>query len=216
LFHKDRWAAAFIATAGEDITAAYDCLKAMVSPVKSMQGYGQLAGKSAAIKLEEFLRKNTGKPSPEVENTIRFLCLLVEKGGFKFIDMLLERIEQIVDEKTGILDVTIESALPLKSGVEEMLTQMIKETTGAKNIKIKTRLVMEMLGGYRLRIGGFFIDASLKGQLDQMKADLTDAAKTFAATAAVTAWRVKDTPDDMSVILGANAPGILGDSNGKL
>jgi F0F1-type ATP synthase delta subunit len=33
----------------------------------------------------------------------------------------------------------------------------------------------ELLGGYRLRIGGFYIDASLKGQVEKMTSDLETA-----------------------------------------
>jgi F0F1-type ATP synthase delta subunit len=58
------------------------------------------------------------------------------------------------------------------SGFEAELARLIREKTGAANVKMKTSVRPELLGGYRLRIGGFYIDASLKGQLAKMKADL--------------------------------------------
>jgi F-type H+-transporting ATPase subunit delta len=172
LLHRDRWAAAFIATADKNTAAALACLKAMIPPVKSIPG--QLSGYIMAKKTEKLLRESIGKtmPDPETEHAIRFICLMIEKNCFRHIDSVLRKIEHMADELLGILEVTIESALPLKKDLEENLTQMLKMATGAAKVTIYKKLAMELLGGYRLRIGDFFVDASLKGQLDQMKAEL--------------------------------------------
>jgi len=53
---------------------------------------------------------------------------------------------------------------------------MIKEKTGASDVKMKTSVKPELLAGFLLRIGGFYIDASLKGQVESMKADLIEGA----------------------------------------
>jgi len=58
-------------------------------------------------------------------------------------------------------------------GFEKELTLMIKEKTGAAGVKMKTRVRPELLGGYLLRIGSHYIDASLKGQLENMAAQLS-------------------------------------------
>jgi F0F1-type ATP synthase delta subunit len=71
-----------------------------------------------------------------------------------------------------VLAVTVESATPLDRAFEEQLKQRIRERLGAAAVKLNAAVVPDLLGGYRLRIGGFFIDASLKGQMEQMKADL--------------------------------------------
>jgi ATP synthase F1 delta subunit len=102
--------------------------------------------------------------------------LLVEKNCFRHIDPLLTRIEQMLDERKGILDLTVESAVPPESGFEEELARMIKEKTKATDVKMKTVVKPELLGGYVLRMGGFYIDASLKGQVEKMTAELTAAA----------------------------------------
>jgi F0F1-type ATP synthase delta subunit len=53
---------------------------------------------------------------------------------------------------------------------------MIKEKTGASDVKMKTSVKPELLAGFLIRIGGFYVDASLKGQLEAMRADLTKGA----------------------------------------
>ncbi|MDR0444237.1 MAG: F0F1 ATP synthase subunit delta [Treponema sp.] len=173
MFHVDRWAGAFFAVLGENADAAFLCLKALAPPVKSV--HGVLFGHSAAAELEKILRESAAatETTQAVEYAICFICLLVEKNCFRYIDLLLTKIEQTLDERKGILDVTVESAAPPDSGFEEGLTRMIKEKTGAAGIKIKTNIKPELLGGYVLRIGGFYVDASLKGQIEKMTAELT-------------------------------------------
>ena len=177
MFSSNRWADVFMEAAGEDPIKALVCLKVFAAALKTVND--RLCGHNMAEKTENFLRKNI-RGMPEAENIIRFICLLIEKNRFRYIDVLIERIEKLVDEKTGILDVTIESALPLESGFIEHMEETIKKTTGAEQIKIETKHTPEILGGYRLKIGGFCIDASIRGQLELMKTDLLNAAKELA------------------------------------
>jgi len=175
MFHATRWAAAFLAVSGENSGSTFLCLKALSVPVKSV--HGVLAGHGAAAELEKILRESAGaEASPSVEYAIRFICLLVEKNCFRYIDLLLQRIEQKLDEQKGLLDLSLEAAFPLDSGFEKELEQMIKEKTGASGVKMKTSVKPELLAGFLIRIGGFYVDASLKGQLEAMRADLIKGA----------------------------------------
>jgi F-type H+-transporting ATPase subunit delta len=176
MFHEDRWASAFINVLGENAGGGLACLRALAPPLKAVPG--ALFGRDAAAKLEKLLRSAADQAGgfsqdKPLEYAIRFISLLVEKNYFKYIDPVLRKIEKKLDDKMGILDITAESAFPMDSGFEENLRRMIKERTGAAGIKMRTRLVPELLGGYRLRIGGFSVDASLKGQLEKMAKDLT-------------------------------------------
>jgi F-type H+-transporting ATPase subunit delta len=181
LFHSDRWAGAFIRVSGENAAAALICLRALVPPLKSVRGI--VFGRDAAVRVEKLLRESAGAAGsdPAVECAIRFVALLVEKKCFRYIDSVLQRIEQRMDEQMGILDVIVESAAPMDNAFKEEMRRLITERTGAAGIKMKTRQTPELLGGYRLRIGGFCVDASLKGQLERMKADLIAAVRTTMA-----------------------------------
>jgi F-type H+-transporting ATPase subunit delta len=142
-----------------------------VQPVKSIQG--ALFGYSASVMLERTLRESAGKATdPAVEYAIRFICLLVEKNCFKHVDTFLEAVEQALEKRKGILSITVESTAALVGGLREELVKAIKKETGAADVKMNTVVNPELLGGYVLRIGGFYVDASLKGQLDALAADL--------------------------------------------
>jgi len=178
MFHVTRWAAAFMAVSGENAESTFLCFKALSVPVKSV--HGVFTGHSASAELEKILRESAEaskeESSPAVEYAIRFICLLVEKNCFRYIDALLQKIEQKLDEQKGFLDLSLETASPIDSGFEKELEQMIKEKTGAVDVKMKTSVKPELLAGFLIRIGGFYIDASLKGQLEAMKADLIKGA----------------------------------------
>ena len=179
MFDAARWARAFIAVSGGDAGDTLICLKALAAPIKSVRGV--FFGSNGSVRIEKILREITdtggeAENSPAVEYAIRFICLLVEKHSFRYIDLIVSRIESILNEKQGILDVTIEAASSVDAsadaGFEENLRQMIKERTGAAEVKINTRIKPDLLGGYLLRTEGFYVDASLKGQLEKMKAAL--------------------------------------------
>jgi ATP synthase F1 delta subunit len=172
VIHAQRWATAFLTVSGADANEAFLCLKALSEQIKTV--HGVFFGHNASAKLEKVLRECTASipKTTAVELAIRFLCLLVEKKCFGHVNLVLQRIEQNLNQQNGILDVTVETASPVDSSFEKELARMIKEKTGAADIKLKTRLRPELLGGYLLRIGSLYVDASLKGQLDNMAAHL--------------------------------------------
>jgi len=173
VFHAQRWAGVFLSVSGTNADEAFLCLKALAAQIKTINGV--LIGHSGSAKLEKLLRESAAsanEETPAVEYAIRFLCLLVEKNCFRYIGLVLQKIEQNLDVQNGILDVTVESAAPTDSGFEEELSTIIKEKTGSAGVKMKTLVRPELLGGYLLRIGSHYIDASLKGQLENMAADL--------------------------------------------
>jgi len=173
MFHSGRWAGVFLTVTGANADEAFLCFKALAAQVKTIDGI--LLGHSASAKLEKLLRESAATShteTPAVEYAIRFLCLLVEKNCFRYVNLLIQKIEQNLDAKNGIINAVVEAAIPVDSSFEEKLKLMIKEKTGAASVKMKTGVRPELLGGYILRIGSHYIDASLKGQLESMAAHL--------------------------------------------
>jgi ATP synthase F1 delta subunit len=178
VFHAQRWAGAFLTVSGKDADEAFLYLKAFAAQIKPIEGV--LFGRVASEKLEKILRESaassagvSAEETTAVEYAIRFLCLLIEKNCLRHIGLLLQRIEQSLDQQNGILNITVEAAAPVDSGFEKEIERAVKEKTGAAFVKMKTRIRPELLGGYLLRIGSFYVDASLKGQLENMAAYLS-------------------------------------------
>ena len=175
MFHANRWAVVFDTVLGENAESGLACLRALVQPVKAIPG--ELSGHSAARQLEKILRESvaafSGNASDAaVEYAIRFITLVVEKDQFGNIDVILRHIEERLDARRGALTVTVESASPVDDVLKEELRRQIMKRLGATEVTMKVQVIPQLLGGYRLRLGGFYVDASLKGQIQSMKADL--------------------------------------------
>jgi F-type H+-transporting ATPase subunit delta len=163
---------------GENAQTIFSCLKIIAPGIKSIHSF--FFGHGSSVKLEEILRDSAAginDTSPVTEYAIRFVCLLVEKNCFRHIDILLSKIEHMLNERKGILDVTVEAASPLAGGFEEEMARMIQEKTGSAGVKINTVIKPELISGYLLRIGNFYVDASLKRQMENMMEDFTQAIK---------------------------------------
>jgi F-type H+-transporting ATPase subunit delta len=183
VFHADRWAAAFVGALDSKAEEGFTCLKKLSEELRPIGAV--LFGRSAASSIEETLsqefivqKDHSGGNNIEHEYPICFICLLIEKNLFRKIDLIIAKIEKLLDKRNGVLEALVETAEDSFSGdggFEDQLAKMIQSATGAARIKMHTRVVPELLAGYRLRIGELCVDASLKNQIAQMTADLTAA-----------------------------------------
>ena len=178
MFHPDRWVNAFIiVTEKNSINSAdsYNSLKALALPVKNMQR--SLFGYSDAKKLESLMRENiiinNDRGVSALEVALRFICLLVEKSCFQYIDLILNKLEEWMENKLLMPKVTLDCVLELDSDFEKELKETIVKKIGAQDVKMKINIMPELMGGYRLHIGASCIDASLKGQLEKLSAYLS-------------------------------------------
>jgi F0F1-type ATP synthase delta subunit len=184
MVHPDRWATAFIGSLSKNAPSknaeeGLVFLKELTHGLKPVSGllFGHTAAAFIEKTVDELLREDTAlQPQTDTsgiditrEYPLRFLCLLIEKNLFHHSDVIIETIEKMLDEKKGILNVLVEAA-SAEEVSENGLSGMIKERTGAAEVKMRITEVPELLAGYRLHIGGQYIDASLKGQLEQMTA----------------------------------------------
>lgn len=179
---------------GDHAEEGFLALKAIVPLISRLPG--EVAGGVDADRLETMLRNALGCPVPVVPDTaaspvsaepggadnpgaeyaIRFVALLVRKGYFGHLGTGFQAIEQRIDAKNGVCTVHAESAQPIDGDLEEKIKAELIKKTGVREIKLVSRLVPELLGGYRLRIGTELVDTSLKGQLERM------ARETHAGT----------------------------------
>jgi F-type H+-transporting ATPase subunit delta len=187
MFAPERWAAAFINAcdvpggvldaAGEGLAALKDiCPQVARIP-------GVVSGSTAAAQLDRMVQtaiqssllSPEAAASPGLRAARRLIILLVRKGLFHHSGAVIQEIEKILDHKKGILPVTVETPFPPDGQFQEALKLGLQKKTGALEIKLLIRIVPELLGGCRLCIGGEFLDASLRGQIQKMAADLQAA-----------------------------------------
>lgn len=178
MVHRIRWAREFVNALGANASEGLLFLQALVPSVKAIPGalFGHVvARRFEKMMLESLFDSNCPAKGTVPEQVVRFISLLVEKDHFRDIDTILLKIEELIDRKNGILTVTVEAASPMDAGFEEEFRQRIAQAMGVAEIKMKTRHVPGLLGGYRLQCGGLFVDASLRGQMEKMQAMLGEA-----------------------------------------
>ena len=178
MFHVDRWAEAFLNIHNNNADAEYERLKALIQVLKTVPRYS--FRKSAAHRLEKLLKESAG---PELEYARKFILLIISKNCYNHIDSILAAIEKKLDEHNGILNVTMETAAAPDNVFEDEFRKMICSRTGAAGIKMKIKTIPGLIAGYRLRIGGFCIDASLRRQLEKMTEILSDGGQAAAGVA---------------------------------
>ncbi|MDR0554895.1 MAG: ATP synthase F1 subunit delta [Treponema sp.] len=177
MFTAGRWAAAFTGAAGDDAEAAFVFFKGAARQARKIPG--AIFGFSASKRFESLIRRATaetaGMDGPG-EIALRFLILLIRKDGLRHLEEVIRAIEAALDRKNGVVAALVESARPLEEDYQEALKERIKTRTGAAEVKLHVRLVPELLGGCRLRIGSDCFDASLRSQLVKLAAALGESA----------------------------------------
>lgn len=186
MFFPQRWALGFISAAPDAAAAArgLEFIRALSPVIRSVRG--NLSGTAAALQLEKMVRASfaagTPAPMPRAEElALCLMLLLIKKNLFKHIGQVTGAIERELDKMGGILRVRLESAGAAEKEFMETLTQALIEKTGAAGVKLDTLVTPELLAGYRLRIGGQVIEASLRLYLRQLQAEL---AETHAGSGA--------------------------------
>jgi F-type H+-transporting ATPase subunit delta len=174
-YRTRRWALAFIqcCPGGGEIDEALELLEALIPVIKKIPG--RITGASLSKRLERLIREaalKTGAGERLPGLCGRFLALLIQKNLFNQIDAVTAEIHNIAAAKRGVLPVYAESAFPMDEKEKRDLMADIKKETGAGEIRLESKVNPELLGGYRLRIGAEMIDASIRGQLRKMAAEL--------------------------------------------
>lgn len=183
MFSPGHWAMAFINSLenlGGDPAEGINALETLASLARKLPG--ELFGRSAAGKLELFLREGfeiTKKQSPSfnstgrsLETALRFLVLLVKRNKLTHVDLVIGECKKFLDIKNGVVHVLAEYAFPPAETFEFRLKEAITKQTGASRVDIEGQVNKDLIGGYRLKIGDRIMDASVRSQLRELETSL--------------------------------------------
>jgi F-type H+-transporting ATPase subunit delta len=173
MFAERRWARAFLDACGdkkEDGLAALRVFKSCAG--KWYVGTGSFAARRLFRVLREAVEASGGGENAGILAACRTLTLLVQKGLAKYLGSLEAAAEKMWEAENGILTAGLDSAFPLDEGFTDTLKGAIAGKTAVREVRLSVRLMPELIGGCRLHIGTECLDASLRGQLHKMAADL--------------------------------------------
>ena len=110
-----------------------------------------------------------------VGDTLRkFFRVVASAARLDLIYNLTAAFDELVDERTGVVGATVHTAQPLSGPQRTALAAALGRRTG-KTVKLDLRQDPAMLGGVKVQVGSTVYDASLQGQLRQLKARLLSA-----------------------------------------
>jgi len=105
-------------------------------------------------------------------NTQRFLSLLIQRSRIEMFPEIAEKFLQQVYDLAEIKIAKVTSAFPLSEEQSTKISDQLRNSTGAKEIKMVTNVDKTLLGGFQVQIGSNIIDCSIKGQLKELAAKL--------------------------------------------
>lgn len=121
--------------------------------------------------LEEALK---GKTSPL---TLDFLKFIVDKNRGHSIFLIAKIYIYIYRRESGILKATISTAIELEENDIEHFRKVIKGKCNCE-VEITNKVIPNLIGGFILKLDGFYIDKSIKNGLNQIKMQLNETVYT--------------------------------------
>lgn len=105
------------------------------------------------------------------ERIYSFLSLLIEKRRINLLESISGAYTGLLDEASGIMEVTATTKLPLSPGVKAKLVKALEAKSG-KTIRLLERRDPHIIGGIILDFGNAQLDASVKSKLEGIHASL--------------------------------------------
>ena len=98
------------------------------------------------------------------KNLKSFLFLLIEKRRIFFLVKILNTFLKLCSKKRGELKATLVSSKELSMTDLEKISQELSDTMSS-TLKIELKVDKELIGGFKLQLGSFMIDTTIKNKL---------------------------------------------------
>jgi F-type H+-transporting ATPase subunit delta len=99
---------------------------------------------------------------------LAFVNLLIDKQREGQLPGIVEQFILLRDERLGIVEAEVVSAIDLSPAQQEQITQQLRQYT-RKEVRIETHRDPSIRGGLLVRIGDTVLDASVRRQLERLR-----------------------------------------------
>ena len=111
----------------------------------------------------------------KLENLFKnFLCFLIIKRRFFFVEKILQNFNEICSKKRGELKAEIKSAKELSQDELKKITDDLSNNFKSK-IKLNYKLDQSLIGGLIVHVESTMIDTSIKNKLQQIENRMIEA-----------------------------------------
>jgi len=126
------------------------------------------------VSVQQYVKKLyssvAGKSEKEAQKELKnFVALLGRNRSFNKADEIIRVFNDLWNKENKEVVATLVSARALMVSTKEILTDYLKERTGAKKITLHEAIDKKLIGGFVLKYDSKVLDGSLKTYLDQLK-----------------------------------------------
>lgn len=106
-----------------------------------------------------------------MDKTASFLVLLLETKRYRLLDSIVARVNELADERQGILRARIFSSRPLTQNQQEEVQKVLSSRYG-KTVQAVFRTDEKLLGGLKIYCQNELIDGSVQTRLQKLQEEL--------------------------------------------
>jgi F-type H+-transporting ATPase subunit delta len=104
---------------------------------------------------------------------LHFLKVVVRRRRFDCLRAVRQAAHQLYNEYSGRVDVQVRTAVPLEDGQRQAIQQRL-EAFLQRGVNLLPRTDPKLVGGLVVRVGDTVYDASVAGQLLQLREDVLE------------------------------------------
>ncbi len=132
--------------------------------------------KDPTFKKDDLLKViNKISENNNFENLFKnFLCFLIEKRRFFFVERILKSFIEICSKKRGELKAELKSAKELSHDEIKKITEELTKNFSSK-IKLNYKHDSSLIGGLVVQVGSTMVDTSIKSKLQQIENRMIEA-----------------------------------------
>ncbi|HBJ31838.1 MAG TPA: hypothetical protein DDY93_10805 [Dehalococcoidia bacterium] len=104
---------------------------------------------------------------------LNLMSLLATKNIAHILPGITDQYQELLDAQQGIERAEAVTAIPLDDDVQRRITEMLSAVSG-REVRLTTRVDVEILGGMIVRIGDRVMDGSTRSRLQAMRRELAE------------------------------------------
>ena len=109
---------------------------------------------------------------PELQSVLsRFVMMLAQKNVLSKVDTIIEDFKKYYNQRQGIAEATVTSAMPLSDHERKQVTDYLKTMTG-KKIVVTEQVESSLIGGIMIEIDDRVMDSTIKTSLADLRNNL--------------------------------------------
>lgn len=105
--------------------------------------------------------------------TEKFLEIIIQQNRDAYLNDIIKAFVHLYNEKNGISEVNVTTAIPMEGESEQKIIDFIKKTSGLPNVKINKKIDTAIMGGFIVDFGGKLYDNSIRYKLNKVKKEIS-------------------------------------------